>query len=87
MKNLLLATFGFLIIFNSNLFAAESSGVKTKRFKTAFDKNSDGVISEAEFISTREKWGKSKEESVKFFRFHDKNKDGSITLDEFLGKK
>ena len=87
MKNLLLATFGFLIIFNSNLFAAESSEVKTKRFKTAFDKNSDGVISEAEFIATREKWGKSKKESVKFFRFHDKNKDGSITLDEFLGKK
>ena len=87
MKNLLLITFSILMSFGLNLSAADSSEVKTKRFKNAFDKNSDGVISESEFISTREKWGKSKEESAKYFRFHDKNKDGSITLDEFLAGK
>tara|TARA_B100001778_G_scaffold332434_1_gene338751 strand:- start:639 stop:902 length:264 start_codon:yes stop_codon:yes gene_type:complete len=87
MRNILLFTISFLIISGANLCAADSAEVKTKRFKNAFDKNSDGVISKEEFISTREKWGKSKDESVKFFRYHDKNKDGSITLDEFLGKK
>ena len=66
---------------------ADAIGAKTKRFNNAFDKNADGVVSEAEYVSTRSKWGKSEAESKKLFRYHDKNKDGEITLEEFLASK
>lgn len=67
--------------------SADAIEAKTKRFNNSFDKNTDGVVSEAEYVSTRSKWGKSEAESKKFFRYHDKNKDGEITLEEFLASK
>ena len=84
MKILLLPFITLLILLPIELFA---DGSKAKRFKNAFDKNSDGFISLNEYVSTRAKWGKPEDESKKFFKYHDKNKDGKITLEEFLGSK
>tara|TARA_B100002019_G_C21203630_1_gene565429 strand:+ start:819 stop:1085 length:267 start_codon:yes stop_codon:yes gene_type:complete len=85
-STLFLSLISILFIFTSALYA-DAKEAKTKRFKNAFDKNSDGVVSEEEYISTRSKWGKPVEESEKYFRYHDKNKDGQLTLEEFLSSK
>lgn len=86
-KSILSLSLITLFSLSSNALFADASEAKTKRFKNAFDKNSDGVISEEEYISTRSKWGKPVEESEKYFRYHDKNKDGQLTLEEFLSSK
>ena len=74
----------FSLLSPLGLFADDA---KTKRFKNAFDKNSDGELSLEEYVSTRAKWGKSESESIKYFKYHDKNKDEGVTLDEFTASK
>tara|TARA_E500000178_G_C16885893_1_gene691201 strand:+ start:166 stop:432 length:267 start_codon:yes stop_codon:yes gene_type:complete len=86
-KSILSLFFIFILVVPSGSLFADATEAKTKRFKNSFDKNSDGVVSEEEYISTRSKWGKSVEESEKYFRYHDKNKDGQLTLEEFLSSK
>ena len=70
-----------------NLIFADSVEAKTKRFKTAFDKDSNGVVTKDEFVQTRTKWGRPEAESHKFFNYHDKDKNGEITLEEFTASK
>ena len=84
MKIILLSLFIFSLLSPLGLFADDA---KIKRFKNAFDKNSDGELSLEEYVSTRAKWGKPESESIKYFKYHDKNKDGKVTLDEFIASK
>ena len=84
MKKSLLFTLITLLLSLNGLYANEA---KIKRFNKSFDKNSDGVVSQEEYITTRTKWGKPEEESARLFKYHDKNKDGKVTLEEFLSSK
>lgn len=76
-----------LVLFIFSTIPAIANDQKIKRFKSSFDKNSDGVVTKDEYVSTRSKWGKTIDESEKYFKYHDKNSDGSLTLDEFLTSK
>ena len=53
----------------------------------SFDKDSDGKVTLDEYVSTRSNWGQPEEKSIKHFKYHDKNKDVHITLEEFLASK
>ena len=84
MKKISLSILILSLLHPVGLFADD---VKIKRFKNSFDKNSDGLVTLEEYVSTRTKWGQPEEKSKQLFRYHDKNKDGEISLEEFLSSK
>ena len=84
MKNITLSILTISFLFP---LALQANDAKIKRFQKSFDKNSDGLVTLDEYVSTRSKWGKPEDKSKKLFKYHDKNKDGNITLEEFLASK
>ncbi|KAG0309777.1 calmodulin-like 3 [Dissophora globulifera] len=70
----------------SNTNFSESQIVTIKQQFYAMDKDSDGLITEAEFIEVLKGSDRNPDdyEVQKFFSKADKNKDGKITFNEFL---
>ena len=62
MNKLLLSTIIITFLSPLGLFANDA---KTKRFKKSFDKDSDGLITLDEYVSTRAKNGVSPKKKVK----------------------
>lgn len=84
MKNVLLSIIVVSLLSSTGAYANDAL---IKRFENALDRNSDGHVTLDEYVTTRAKWGKSEEESNRYFKYHDKDKDGKLTLNEFLASK
>lgn len=84
---LLVVTIATAVALPSAVFAAKADRKKNATPAATFatiDKDSDGVISEAEFLAAEK--GKVSDEAAKSrFAAMDKNSDGKLAKDEFTG--